>query len=906
MRTGCFSSVRPLITAALAGMGAMGIAPERAGAQCATSLESLGSPGVALAQGLSSYAVGATYCSTRWDPDGAGPLSPWLIVGGNFTSIDGVAASNIAAWDGERWRPLGPGLGTQTDPVYALTVFNGDLVAGGRFLRVGGTNGTIVNCIARWDGAVWLPFATGLANGSPTTVAALAVHNGELYAGGSFYPQGAFNQKNVARWSGTQWLPVFTGLGSSTSTSSAVFAPVLALHVHEGLLYAAGSFAPQVPQAQPVSIARLVPGSGWTTVGGGLGTSTNNTVIYDLETDGGDLLAVGTMTVGGGPTGGQVARFDGTSWTSLASPSGLAPTSVARLGSDLIVGMNQTLRLYRINAGALEPIGSTMSEPGSPNPARTVVLGSDPHGLLIGGNFMRTDTLELDWRFLNSLAVWDGANYSPLSRAPDRAICDLTRYNGDLYAIGTFLYADNVPVNRVAKKAGPLWLPLGDGSGLNGRAFSGVVWNGKLAVGGTFTTAGGQPANHVAAWNGTAWEAIGAGVPEAAVRGVFNFNGELLAVCGNIVRITDIFVPTLRRWNGTDWVLFGDADGTDANVGGVFIHNNELYTSLRGGVQGSSRWNGSDWVPVMDPNPPINIVGVWQGNLLGVGQGATHRFVNGAWELIAAGMPNVVMTYDSIEFQGEFYLGGQNGTQTPGYSRWNGAAWLPVNNLSYNPPGTVGSHVAAFAEDNGSLLIAGALGMVFNTGNTGYQAIPTHALSSFAGPSAPVFTSVTDDLAMEPSAGGFVLTAQVLNAQGAAYSWRRNGEVLVNGLQADLSTVTGADTPALTVTSAATSQSAYTLRVTVPGATFCGSTSPPITVTVGAGCDTADFNRDWLFPDTLDITDLLSVFAGGACSNDPPQGTGCGDIDFNNDGLFPDVLDIQALLSVFSGGPCVL
>jgi hypothetical protein len=29
----------------------------------------------------------------------------------------------------------------------------------------------------------------------------------------------------------------------------------------------------------------------------------------------------------------------------------------------------------------------------------------------------------------------------------------------------------------------------------------------------------------------------------------------------------------------------------------------------------------------------------------------------------------------------------------------------------------------------------------------------------------------------------------------------------------------------------------------------------------------------------------------------------CGDIDFNNDGLFPDTLDIDSLLSVFSGGP---
>ncbi len=70
----------------------------------------------------------------------------------------------------------------------------------------------------------------------------------------------------------------------------------------------------------------------------------------------------------------------------------------------------------------------------------------------------------------------------------------------------------------------------------------------------------------------------------------------------------------------------------------------------------------------------------------------------------------------------------------------------------------------------------------------------------------------------------------------------------------------------------------------------------------GHMCDTIDFNNDGLFPDTSDIDDFLSVFSGGACSNDP----NCSDIDYNNDGLFPDTLDIDAMLSVFSGGACLV
>jgi len=67
----------------------------------------------------------------------------------------------------------------------------------------------------------------------------------------------------------------------------------------------------------------------------------------------------------------------------------------------------------------------------------------------------------------------------------------------------------------------------------------------------------------------------------------------------------------------------------------------------------------------------------------------------------------------------------------------------------------------------------------------------------------------------------------------------------------------------------------------------------------GASCDTIDFNRDGLLPDTADLSAFIRVFSGGSC----PTAT-CGDIDFNNDGLYPDTSDIDTLLRVFSGGPC--
>jgi glucose/arabinose dehydrogenase len=71
-------------------------------------------------------------------------------------------------------------------------------------------------------------------------------------------------------------------------------------------------------------------------------------------------------------------------------------------------------------------------------------------------------------------------------------------------------------------------------------------------------------------------------------------------------------------------------------------------------------------------------------------------------------------------------------------------------------------------------------------------------------------------------------------------------------------------------------------------------------------CDSVDFNLDELFPDVLDITDFLAVFAGGVCDGQQPTDPPCNsDIDFNNDDLFPDTLDVAALISVFAGGECI-
>ena len=99
--------------------------------------------------------------------DGSGP---GLYVGGRFTAIEGVPASNLARWNGTQWSGVSGGLtmpaGLTSEPceVTTLSVFDaGDgrgpgLFVGGRFMSSGNLE---ARNVARWQGARITSFCAG-------------------------------------------------------------------------------------------------------------------------------------------------------------------------------------------------------------------------------------------------------------------------------------------------------------------------------------------------------------------------------------------------------------------------------------------------------------------------------------------------------------------------------------------------------------------------------------------------------------------------------------------------------------------------------------------------------------------------------------------------------------------------
>ena len=153
-----------------------------------------------------------------------------LVAGGFFSAIDGSpygTYSGIAAYNDTIWNTLGNGF---NNAVYALTVYNDTLYAGGIFTT--SRDGTTpLNHIAKWTGTTWQQVGEGL-NDTVYTLTVDSVNN-KLYAGGGFTQTGlGVTAKHLAEWTGTNWQEV----GGGTNRA------VRALFAKDGNLYVGGTF----------------------------------------------------------------------------------------------------------------------------------------------------------------------------------------------------------------------------------------------------------------------------------------------------------------------------------------------------------------------------------------------------------------------------------------------------------------------------------------------------------------------------------------------------------------------------------------------------------------------------------------------------------------------------------------
>ncbi|MEZ6036313.1 MAG: hypothetical protein R3F29_02450 [Planctomycetota bacterium] len=609
--------------------------------------------------------AGEVYATVVWDPDGAGPQGPMLVVGGRFSAAGDVAAQGIAGFDltTRRWHSFAGGVSgafvNTLTVVSALAVLpDGRLVAGGSFTQAGMAAAAGV---AAWDGTSW----AAVGGGTDREVYSLLVTtSGELVIGGVFSQVGGVLAKRVARWNGSTWAPF--GFGLDHSVNALVQMP-------NGELIAGGSFWQGI---------KRWTGSSWSVLGTGIYNGTDALTIAPS----GELIA-------GGYEG--VHRWTGQAWIELGSLQHvqalqfLANGELVAAGTSLTGGLTPMSRIARWSGSAWGPLGEGLwSEYGT---SWGLALTTLPGGELVaGGVFQRAGTAGVA-----NVAVWDGSDWGPLSRDLNGSVDAFAALpGGELVVGGDFTTAADQVVERLAIWDGALWSPLA-GGGANARVRALLrLDNGDLVVGGDFTAVGGVPANRVARWDGATWSTFGSGL-NGRVRAIASLANGDVVVGGDFTQAGGAPTGCIARWNGSTWSDLGGgippypgggvyslqrlANG-DLIVGGAF------WTAGGASIARIARWDGAAWSP------------------FGLGINGTVRALTTAanGDLLAAG---------------SFWAAG--GVPALGVARWHGGAWSALGQGPAVGTGWVDFAALTFVP-GGDLLVGGRLNP--GTGNERYLA----------------------------------------------------------------------------------------------------------------------------------------------------------------------------------------
>ena len=481
-----------------------------------------------------------------------------LLVAGEFLTIGGVAAPQLARFDGVAWQPAGSTSPSASDVIYRIHLLpGGELLLGGDLRQFAGTpaeglvrwNGAVatptafgnaggiqtvqvlgpndylvtgtmgalggspVHGVARGDGVTWTTFGSG--PGVPAPVVALRP-NGELIAAGYQFVSGSPTVGQVSRWNGTMWLPLATADG-----------PIEAIvAMPNGDIVVGGRFA-TVGGVAARHVARW-NGTTWAPVGNFLGEG----VMAMLVLRNGDLMVGGRRSgLGSPPSPSNLARFDGTTWTALGSgtsdPSGLSSYvyALAELpNGDLVAGgifegMNGTTvgNLARWDGATWHALaggtGSSMDAVYS--------LALLPDGDLVAGGYF----VAIGGLAAAGLARWDGSQWSELAggiqgrrQYGDAPRALATTAAGDLVAAGSFIGAGGTMSTDFAVLQPPC------------RAAVATFAPGCPSSGGANDLAADRP------WTGASWALRGSGLPA---------NGFALA-CTGFVAVNlplSLFVP---------------------------------------------------------------------------------------------------------------------------------------------------------------------------------------------------------------------------------------------------------------------------------------------------------------------------------------------------------------------------
>jgi cysteine-rich repeat protein len=429
-------------------------------------------------------------------------------------------------------------------------------------------------------------------------------------------------------------------------------------------------------------------GRSWTPLASGV-----NMWVYALEVfddgSGPALYAGGGFSEAGGVPANQVAKWDGSTWYSVGD------------GFD---GSVRALKVFDDGSGPALYVGGTndvakwdgstwTSLPGGPDSsvyAMEVFDDGNGAALYVAGPFSTVGGANA-----NHIAKWDGSTWTVPGNGIDGWVMSLEIFDDGggprLYAGGSFDTAGEVPANNIARWDGSTWTALG--TGLSSVCDVLTVFDDgsdpSLYAGGSFFAAGGAPANHIAKWNGSMWSPVGGGVEGNAVLTLASFNdgaGSKLYVGGAFEFTGGSPANNISQWDGTSWVAPDPWSGNGLDGVVYALANFDDGT-------GSALYAGGDFA--VTGGVPASNIARWDGS---------------SWAPLASGIPynNVTALTIFDDGAGEaLYVGGNfyqaGGSWALSIAKWDGSTWASLGD-------GLGSNVFAlttFDDGSGLALYAG-------------------------------------------------------------------------------------------------------------------------------------------------------------------------------------------------------
>lgn len=317
----------------------------------------------------------------------------------------------------------------------------------------------------------------------------------------------------------------------------------------------------------------------WTNVLGGL-----NGPCYAIAVSGNNVYVGGSFTMADTAVVRNIARWNGTNWSRLASGLfGECHALVVLSNGDVIAGGAFT-RAGAIPANRIARWVNSSSTwaalgAGLNNVCYALALNNSQSTLIAGGIFTQAGTVAANftarWTFSNT--TWSAMQVG--LNGPCYALQGVGV--DDIYVGGSFSLAGTVAANNIVRwnNGSSTWTALG--AGLNGTCYALAAGTNEVFVGGNFSTAGGVPANNIArlALPGNTWSALGSGLNGTCYTLIRN--GSWLYAGGSFPTAGGIPARNTARWDNTVWTPLGTGlddecyamafSGTGVYAGGRFL-----------------------------------------------------------------------------------------------------------------------------------------------------------------------------------------------------------------------------------------------------------------------------------------------------------------------------------------------